>query len=1055
MKKNFIKVLFMTVSALLCSHLWAQGSESAGDWFYITMDDSKKNFQSLRITTENGKHKIIDGLIPNSNSTGYTAFFIGDNGSYYIYDKKNNKNSWFAANPDEIDAINKLYSFVNNKNSTVTSEEKDIYIKNAGYANVEKSLINIKKSEYNPVRTRNNGFNELYIYDELKGVFGFALYPEDSDMVQIICFRDTKSIAEISSAALGTNDNPYNDFFTWLKKSPENKITNKKNEEYKRVAQLIYESLKNKDSEKCLNLYTTNNILFRKYLQLAQNESRNVFSPESGIHYKTIEKEEGKKIADEADKYVNTVITLKSVFTTKNIVVPMPYKAGKKNTPEDFKNIKKQKDLINFGCDNTSFVAEIMKKAIGRNDLYDSYDDLSKYSLLISDVNDARVGDLVFFEYAPIQQGFTNIQGKKCGIIVETPNVNEEFGTYQKESLGNLSVIWMNEDRGAEKKKLSEIWNIGEGFEVPLYTEIRRVSKAEDVTDNEIFWNVLDDKDPEINVEIGCMRENTQNSADRYRWIPNTGEYLSLERISISAYNKIGIRLKGEDWKVTLNGAVDRDWKEGNTEGNIYNNSDCKFDIKVGDFDAKLIKDQNERYAINWGVSNEDTEKTSFVIEGSDNILKYADTNEVAEILIRPESAEKARPGDDLLLEFKISNGSIEKEVTVSPTDYIAVYDKKMLWRANLYINKPEAALGGEDWNNAHPWNVPVNNNDTTTNTPDWWNPNWGYNEWNAYTMLNENGDEEIQFANGRQIPIENWSKWNGGADVQNSVAYGWGAMDSVENFNTELLKQSRSIRSFRENNQTYSELTWADNQTTAPNGDWNNYIFAERKKQNGVANYGSNLSVSEKQTITQHTYTASSNPPSVPGLSTQVRFGSTNYYNHTDSAGTTHYSNSYSFTSGLDCSGLATITTNYKLNNDYVYEISGAKKGTTDFVKNNYTISLFAASSNNKWNINPEVTNNTPNEIISQRDTHRKILSHAVPGDIFVVSGSHVVILQNLNYYLNNSVITDYKQVDVIHSTSGIEGQWKTYQVHKGNWYQIEAGDTNKEYQLRRLIRK
>jgi hypothetical protein len=44
----------------------------------------------------------------------------------------------------------------------------------------------------------------------------------------------------------------------------------------------------------------------------------------------------------------------------------------------------------------------------------------------------------------------------------------------------------------------------------------------------------------------------------------------------------------------------------------------------------------------------------------------------------------------------------LELEVLLhhSLIDQVPVYDHKMLWRANLYIDE-----GGEDWNVSHPWN--------------------------------------------------------------------------------------------------------------------------------------------------------------------------------------------------------------------------------------------------------------------------------------------------------------------------------------------------------------
>ena len=79
------------------------------------------------------------------------------------------------------------------------------------------------------------------------------------------------------------------------------------------------------------------------------------------------------------------------------------------------------------------------------------------------------------------------------------------------------------------------------------------------------------------------------------------------------------------------------------------------------------------------------------------------------------------------------------------------------------------------------------------------------------------------------------------------------------------------------------------------------------------------------------------------------------------------------------------------------------------------------------------------------------------VPGDLLVKVG-HVVIIQNITATEENGVlkVKNYSDVKVIHSASGIQGAWKTWQVHKGNWTQIH-GDTdmadNKGYALRRLI--
>jgi hypothetical protein len=88
------------------------------------------------------------------------------------------------------------------------------------------------------------------------------------------------------------------------------------------------------------------------------------------------------------------------------------------------------------------------------------------------------------------------------------------------------------------------------------------------------------------------------------------------------------------------------------------------------------------------------------------------------------------------------------------------VYDKKMLWQANLYLNVKDTISGydkktGEalydDWNNVNPWNAPPGVGKvvaggsnpvwgrSNTNDPTSWDTNWGYNEWNVFCKGNGN----------------------------------------------------------------------------------------------------------------------------------------------------------------------------------------------------------------------------------------------------------------------------------------------------------------------------
>lgn len=152
---------------------------------------------------------------------------------------------------------------------------------------------------------------------------------------------------------------------------------------------------------------------------------------------------------------------------------------------------------------------------------------------------------------------------------------------------------------------------------------------------------------------------------------------------------------------------------------------------------------------------------------------------------IRPANANAARPGDDLLLTFGVRkrgeaeaitfttmNAADEVQryyalATMQDVDYVAVYDKKMVWRANLYIddNSPE------DWNNRHPW---------VTN-----------NAWNR--------DDGGSVADGKQtISIKPFTyhmiRYNQDYKVSRNVGYfNWGYDDPFD-FNEKLDSQSRVL---------------------------------------------------------------------------------------------------------------------------------------------------------------------------------------------------------------------------------------------------------------------
>ena len=272
--------------------------------------------------------------------------------------------------------------------------------------------------------------------------------------------------------------------------------------------------------------------------------------------------------------------------------------------------------------------------------------------------------------------------------------------------------------------------------------------------------------------------------------------------------------------------------------------------------------------------------------------------------------------------------------------------------------------------------------------------------------------------------------------------------------FNDELRAQSDAIKKYKEENDKNGEISWDESSihVYAPSreGDtvdsttiediindnlWENYIFPNKEiliKRDPIL---------LKNRKMEDFFLTENMEISIPGLSTF--WDENNKYE----AGV-HDKN----TSGIDCSGLAGVANGIKEKVSTRYFAGQINKGTDSKPKweddpNAKTFAIFKDS----WDINPEITDKTPQFIITERDKQRKLLSYAVPGDILVVGGRHVVIIQDLIYEGNNTVITDYSQVTVIHSATYLKGesQKPQYRVRKNTWDNVETDVTT--YQLRR----
>jgi hypothetical protein len=142
------------------------------------------------------------------------------------------------------------------------------------------------------------------------------------------------------------------------------------------------------------------------------------------------------------------------------------------------------------------------------------------------------------------------------------------------------------------------------------------------------------------------------------------------------------------------------------------------------------------------------------------------------------------------------------------------VYDKKLLWRANLYLDE-----GDDDWNITHPWN----NAD---------------NEWNKVYTFQQNGYNFNGFLapaanqSGRQVLTPYSFTWMRDNNYSGTVAYEFNGQDNPFEFNFKMDNQQRILKCYYEVNGKFKgtqgpiELiqgTWAI-PNPLPNPPWTDY---------------------------------------------------------------------------------------------------------------------------------------------------------------------------------------------------------------------------------------
>ncbi|MCQ2978061.1 MAG: hypothetical protein MJ232_08610, partial [archaeon] len=209
--------------------------------------------------------------------------------------------------------------------------------------------------------------------------------------------------------------------------------------------------------------------------------------------------------------------------------------------------------------DYSEYLGEITENSIINNSTLSEYridsSRLKEMSVIVPEFSKISVGDIIEYEYSNNE--------KNVAVVVGFSN------TGSVSSKSDVLIVQLDsESKQAVLKTWAEL--------KPDNSVVRRLFKygASD-TYNCSYWDVFDSKIIEKDISIETMKELTQKSTEKYRWMPNTGEYLVLKKIKLNAYNKAGISINDNLGKVRLIGAKDRNFTNNNTQAglaNIYNN---------------------------------------------------------------------------------------------------------------------------------------------------------------------------------------------------------------------------------------------------------------------------------------------------------------------------------------------------------------------------------------------------------------------------------------------------------------------------------------------------
>ncbi|MBN1243791.1 MAG: hypothetical protein JXA15_13905 [Spirochaetales bacterium] len=484
--------------------------------------------------------------------------------------------------------------------------------------------------------------------------------------------------------------------------------------------------------------------------------------------------------------------------------------------------------------------------------------DLEKITCIVPDLSMLRVGDiLVDFgsgeRIERVDGAVDQSPGRQplhIGIIIGFSGPLPIAGSDPTDRLKNVLVLSIRE--GFRQVTVGSWGNPSTGFggftDDPKRYQARRLLVSGGSASTVADWDILDSSRNRFELTIGGYKEHSSSITTNERWIPNTGEYLQIEGLHIFPRGGISPTQLKDYYIPRIAGLSDRGWRSDetwDTSGNIWRNKGEGFDLMIKpvagfnnavgiklltfkrqdgpdylvDFTGSAVYNPDGSFKPGWSAEFVSLAGESSVEVSFKNGGVYYDT-----LGIRPISAAQAYPGDDIRIQIEIvkkSSGVVIATARAQDKDYFAVYDKKLLWRANLYLRQNEATLGNGDWNDVHPWNAPPLGTVQVRNAADeevnasiasaWWSESWGHNEWNRkHDPSSEpplsvfTGINELPIGNGGQvIEIASFARfYGGGGTTQGAVAYSFPGHHYEPNYS---LKDDKPVERYMRYVATYN----------------------------------------------------------------------------------------------------------------------------------------------------------------------------------------------------------------------------------------------------------